>query len=216
MVPKNTKNEIEVTAFFTSLSFLPLRGRKPLRDLKFSTHHGRIVVVDGQIHTFKDNESIGLLNIIKEMQQLGPMAAGFDRSKDALMSWGCFTGANCGVFYQDVVFARDLFELIEESRILLSALHRWLSFFQPLLAFGPELALSHVNGLLCTRGCADSQFPSPVADASQDQSPNEKIDQHKQNACDRERHDLLAPTHSKISRSQFLDHFGFPSRRNWA
>ena len=41
--------------------------REPLRDLQFSAHHCIVVVVDRQVHTFKDKKSVWLLNIVKKM-----------------------------------------------------------------------------------------------------------------------------------------------------
>src|SRR5205085_10859325 len=120
------------------------------------------------------------------------------------------------ILNQNIVLASDLFEFIEQGRSFFGTFHRWLRFFQPQLPFRPEIALSHVNRLLSASALAQSQLSPRIADASQNQSPNEEIDQQEQNTGDPERHHSLAPGHSQISGPQFLHHFGFPSKRNCA
>src|SRR5438309_7530558 len=143
---------------FSSLSFSCVGWRKPARDLEFTTHHRPVVAINGEVLTFKDNEGVRLLNIIKKMNKLGPVTAGLDGSENGLMIRGCLAGADGRVLDDNVVFTGDLFELIEQSRGLLGALERRLSFLQPLIAFGPELALFQINGLLRAGGFARGQL----------------------------------------------------------
>src|SRR5260370_41796622 len=94
-------------------AFLGLGGRKPARDVEFSVHHGRVVAVNGEVHTFKDNKGVRLLNVIKKMNKVRPMTAGLDGGENGLLGRCCFAGTNRRVLDQNIVFVVDLFEFIE-------------------------------------------------------------------------------------------------------
>src|SRR5690349_12098072 len=81
----STPRSTYIERAFSLLSFLAIRWRKPARDFEFTSHHRRIIAIHGKVDRFKDNKRVGLLNIVKKMDEVRPMTARFDGSKNSLM-----------------------------------------------------------------------------------------------------------------------------------
>src|ERR1700730_13523806 len=86
---------------------------------------------------------------------------------------------------------------------------------QPIVAFFPERSLLHKNRLFLSICLPRSQVRARNTDGAEQPTPNEKVQQQKNQARHREREQALAPVHPLKPCCQEL-HFGFPSNRNWA
>src|ERR1700730_2397875 len=132
------------------------------------------------------------------------------------MIQGRFAGADGWVLDQNVIFTRDLLELVEQSSLCLARiLQDGLMSLQPLVAFCPERPLFHKDRLFLSSCLPRRQFPARDANGAEEPVPNEKIQQPENKPGNHQRKHTLAPVHALDPRRQNL-HFDFPSSRNWA
>src|SRR5205085_4218985 len=117
----------------------------PARDLEFTTHLCRISWIDHDVDAFKHDERFRLLDIIKKMNELRPRTLRFDGGKNRLVTGVRLAVTDRWILNQNVVFARNLLELIKQGRGITCPTISRLMLAYPLLALRPNIALAHVN-----------------------------------------------------------------------
>src|ERR1044071_3155693 len=155
------------------------------RNLKSPPHGRRIGGVNMELNGFKNDKSIGPLDIEKEVHERRPRAFRFEGSKDRLVIRSGIPSANGGVFNQDIMLARDFFYLVEESGRFDGTLQGGLMLLEPFIAASPEILLFDISALFGPGGFAERQFSPDIARHAEELAPDEKIDEKK----DRPRHD---------------------------
>ena len=86
-----------------------------------------------ELNGFKDDESFGLLDVEKKVDERRPWAFRFEGSEDRLVIRSGIAGANGGVFDQDIVLARDFLYLVEEGGRFDRTLQSRLVLLEPLI-----------------------------------------------------------------------------------
>ena len=105
-----------------------------------------------ELNALKDNESFGLLDVEKKVDEGRPRAFRFERSENRLMIRSGIACANGRFLDQNIVFAGDFLHLVEECGCFDGALKSRLVLLQPLIAASPEILLLDVNALFVPGG----------------------------------------------------------------
>src|SRR5205085_6176831 len=144
-------------------------------------HLGGIGGIDVEGNTFKNNKGLRLLDIVKKTHERGPRALDFEGSKDRLPFRRGVARADRGILEEDVVFAGDLLDLIEQRRSFARSFQGGLMFLEPLGVLLPKGALANENLLDFARVLPRRQIGAGVVERTEQLAPKVPIQEQKNN-----------------------------------
>src|SRR5205814_7892320 len=115
------------------------------------------------------------LDVVKKTNERRPRALHFEGSENCLVLGGGVARADRGILNHDVMFAGDLFDLVEKRRGFAGAFQSGLMLREPLGPLLPKGALANEDLLHFARVASRGKIGAGMVEGAQEFAPDDPI-----------------------------------------